>query len=231
MALRAADGLVLAADSRVSGGDPGSADVSQKFLQVNRDIGILTYGLAIPGERGMRRLIAEVNPPYQRRMAYFSDISDAARTVLKEEYDSWILNLPAEDRPNVRHLRVGFILAGYDSHETNQFIILHLESPNFELQVRDDILAAQWHIAQYLSSLFYYREMTVDQLKQLIVLLLTETAAVEPTVGGPIQIATVSLSEGFKSLHDEEINRILKGNQDKHSYLKRELRKRFLIWE
>ena len=55
MALRAIDGLVLAADSRVSGKD-GTADTSEKFMQVNRDIGVMTYGLAQPGNRGISRL-------------------------------------------------------------------------------------------------------------------------------------------------------------------------------
>ena len=49
MALRAYDGLVLATDSRATGGPQQSVDTSEKFLQVNRDVGVMTYGLAVPG--------------------------------------------------------------------------------------------------------------------------------------------------------------------------------------
>lgn len=227
LALRGSDGLVLAADSRVSGGEPGSADISQKFLQVNRDLGVLTYGLAIPGERGMRELINSVNPPYQRRLAYFSEIAEIAGKVFRQAFEKWIGEMRERD-VDVSGLSVGFILAGYDSNETNQFRILHYKSPRFEQDDRSDILAAQWHISKYLTDLFLYAEMSVEELKQLVVLCLTETAAVERSVGGPIQMATVTLSEGYKRLHDEEINRVLAQNQPRHAALKRKLRELFL---
>jgi 20S proteasome alpha/beta subunit len=231
LAMRGADGLVLATDSRVTGGPQRSADVSQKFLQVNRDLGVMTYGLAAPGSRGMNRLIDEVNPPNLRRLAYFSEIADLAERIFREEFEAWLASLTPEEREQYQGSSVGFILAGYDSNETSQFRILHWNSPLFERQERSDVLAAQWHISGFISKLLYYQEMSVSQLKRLAVLCLTETAAVEYTVGGPIQMATVTLAEGFKRIYDQEIQHLLLKNQNYHAGVRANLRELILLSE
>jgi 20S proteasome alpha/beta subunit len=229
LAMRAADGLVLATDSRVTGGEQRSADVSQKFLKVNRDLGVMTYGLAVPGYRGMTRLVNEANPPNQRRMAYFSEISALAERVFREEYNAWIGSLSPEERERMRSQAVGFILGGYDSNETSQFRVLHWGSPGFQPEERSDVLAAQWHISGFLSKLLYYQEISVAQLKRLAVLCLTETSAVESTVGGPIQIATVTLAEGFKRIYEQEVHQLLLKNQNCHGCLRANLRELILL--
>jgi 20S proteasome alpha/beta subunit len=229
LALRGADGLVLATDSRVTGGAQRSADVSQKFLQVNRDLGVMTYGLAIPGYRGMARLVNEANPPNQRRLAYFSEISDLAANIFRAEFETWIAGLTPEEREPVQGQSVGFILAGYDSNETSQFRILHWSSPTFESEDRADVLAAQWHISGFLSKLLYYPEISVAHLKRLAVLCLTETSAVEFSVGGPIQMATVTLAEGFKRIYEQEIQHVLLKNQNYHGSLRATLRELILL--
>lgn len=229
LALRAADGLVLATDSRVTGGPQRSADVSQKFLQVNRDLGVMTYGLAAPGYRGMNRLVNEANPPNQRRLAYFSEISALAENVFRQEYNDWLGALAPPERAAVQPMAVGFILGGYDSNETSQFRVLHWGSPTFEMEERPDVMAAQWHISGFLSKLFYYPEISVAQLKRFVALCLTETSSVEPTVGGPIQMATVTLSEGFKRIYEQEIHQLLLKNQNCHSSLRTHLRELILL--
>jgi len=231
LAVRAADGLVLATDSRVTGGEQRSADVSQKFLQVNRDLGVMTYGLAVPGYRGMTRLVNEANPPNQRRLAYFSEISALAEEVFRDEYQKWIPELPEANRTTIQDGAVGFILGGYDSNETSQFRVLHWSSPGFQREERADILAAQWHISGFLNKLLYYSEISVAQLKRLAVLCLTETSAVELTVGGPIQMATVTLAEGFKRIYEQEIHQLLLKNQNCHGCLRANLRELILLSE
>jgi len=230
LALRAADGLVLATDSRVTGGAQRSADVSQKFLQVDRDLGVMTYGLAVPGYRGMTRLVNEANPANQKRLAYFREISELAENIFRDEFQRWIGELPQEEREVVQTSQaVGFILGGYDSNETSQFRVLHWSSPAFEREERNDVLAAQWHISGFLTKLSYYPEISVAQLKRLAVLCLTETSAVESTVGGPIQLATVTLAEGFERIYDQEIQHLLLKNQSYHTHLRANLRELMLL--
>ena len=86
MALRAYDGLVLATDSRATGGPRLSVDTSEKFLQVNRDIGVMTYGLAGPGYTGISRLVEAVKSK-REELTYFRPIADAAGDVFRGAYN------------------------------------------------------------------------------------------------------------------------------------------------
>jgi 20S proteasome alpha/beta subunit len=225
MALRAIDGLVLATDSRITG-KGGTADTSEKFLQVNRDIGVLTYGLAQPGYEGISQLVLEVN---QNQWAHFSKIAGEAARIFQNSYESWL----ERQKEKRFHGVVGFVLAGYDNLETNQFRIMHYditpspEQPLGGLNMRPmlgDLLAAQWHIARYLLTKFYYSEMTVNELTDLAVFLIAETMAVEETVGGPIQMAIVTQTAGFQRVHHQDIIRMLQSRQKWFAHFNKILR-------
>jgi len=219
MALRAIDGLVLATDSRITG-KGGTADTSEKFLQVNRDIGVLTYGLAQPGYEGISQLVSEVN---QNQWAHFSKIAGEAARIFPNSYEGWLAKQKEERFYGV----VGFILAGYDNLETNQFLIVHYEitpspeQPLGSLVMRPmpgDLLAAQWHVARYLLTKFYYPEMTVSELTELAVFLIAETMTVEKTVGGPIQMAVITQTAGFQRVHQRDIIRMLQSHQKRFAH-------------
>ncbi len=228
-ALRGSDGLVVAADSRVTGSE-GTADTSVKFLQVNREVGVITYGLAEPGYLAITRLVDTVNRgssfPPERRIVYFSDIAKTAEKIFKEEFNKFYEKIKKtfpDIKPEDRSLTLGFILAGYDSNETNQFKVLSFQWPKFEKEERPDVLAAQWHIAQYLLIKFYYPEMDVEQLKRLAVFFLVETEIVEPTVGGPFQVAVVTLEHGFQRLSEKEVRQLITENQLRFAKFRRVL--------
>jgi 20S proteasome alpha/beta subunit len=203
MALRAVDGLVLASDSRITG-KSGTADTSEKFLQVNRDIGVLTYGLAQPGYEGISQLVSEVN---QNQWAHFSKIAQEAERIFQDAYDNWSQKQEGQTPYGI----TGFILAGYDNIETNQFRIMHYEKgpdPTQPLRSKTfpgDLLAARWHVARYLLTKFCYSGMNVTELAELAVFIIVETMAVEETVGGPIQMATITQTAGFQRMHQQDI--------------------------
>jgi 20S proteasome alpha/beta subunit len=213
MALRAYDGLVLATDSRATGGPRQSDDTSEKFLQVNRDIGVMTYGLAVPGYTGISRLVETVKSK-REELTYFRPIAGAAGSIFQTAFVDWQGGEKQQGRDIPPELVVGFILGGYDS-ATNQFAISHWVSPEFREQQRPngDLLAAQWHIARFLINKLFYPEISVQQLSELAVFLLVETAVSEPTVGGPLQLATITLGQGFQRLHEQDINEILRRSQ------------------
>jgi hypothetical protein len=87
-----------------------------------------------------------------------------------------------------------------------------------------DLLAAQWHIARYLLTKFYYSEMTVNELTDLAVFLIAETMAVEETVGGPIQMAIVTQTAGFQRVHHQDIIRMLQSRQKWFAHFNKILR-------
>lgn len=228
-ALRGSNGLVLGADSRVSG-QFGTSDTSTKFLQVNREIGILTYGLADVGYTAIQGLVDEVNNFGQfgksSKIVHFSTISEKAEQICKQLFEKKVEIIKKDKKdldPNDGRLLTGFILAGYDANETNQFKIMNLQSPEFKPIEQKQIIAAQWHISHYLSDHFYYSEMSVEQLKKLAVFMLIETETVSPTVGGQLKIATVTLEGGFQQISEDEIQRTISENQFRFSKYRRVL--------
>ena len=86
----------------------------------------------------------EVNPPNQRRLAYFREIAQLAESIFRAAFDEFLNGLVPEEREAVRSSQaVGFISGGYDSGETSQFPVLLWTSPTFLSKERTDVLAAQ----------------------------------------------------------------------------------------
>lgn len=228
-ALRGSNGLVLGADSRMSG-PSGTADTSTKFLQVNREIGVLTYGLAEAGYTAINRLVDKVNAysdfsgePNQKIVHWSAIVKESAQ-IFKETFEEKFAEIKKhmpEINPNDPKLSTGFILGGYDVNESNQFKIVHFSSPDFKLEERSDILAAQWHVSQYLVNHFYYPEMDVSQLKRLAAFMLIETETASPSVGGQLKLATVTLRGGFQQLNENDIQELINENQPRFAKYRR----------
>lgn len=231
-ALRGSDGLVLGSDSRASS-EEGSTDTSTKFMQINREVGIMTYGLAEVGYNAIDHLVREVNKTNEfntvkaKRIVHLSEISKIAKRIFQETFNEWVIKrskeLGKEVNPSDPAITVGFILGGYDSNESNQFKIFWWFSPDFEEIERGDIIAAQWHVSQYLNNILYYQEMNVEQLKSLAVFFLTETEMATSSVGGQFKIATVTLENGFQRLNDSEIQEINSKNQPRYAKFRKTL--------
>lgn len=63
--------------------------------------------------------------------------------------------------------------------------------------------------------------MNVDELKRLAVFLLVETEMISTSVGGPFQIATITLETGFQKLGEKDIQVLINENQSRFANLKR----------
>lgn len=222
IAIKALDGLVMATDTRKTG-RAGAADDSDKLMPVNRDIGVLTYGLAEPGHICMTRLIAEVE---SKRWAHFTLIASEAKRIFQESYDEWAAKQEAKRMPG----SLGFILGGYDHLGSRQFRIVHyqlLPTPDkplgmFTAQLTEgQVLAAKWHVAQYMFRKMYYPEMTVDEVAGLSAILLAETMVVEPMVGGDMELAVVTRERDFENLHAEEVAALLRSAQSRFAAINR----------
>jgi 20S proteasome alpha/beta subunit len=230
-ALRGSNGLVMAADSRMSSIE-GSSDTSTKFLQINREVGVMTYGLAEVGYKAIDKLNDEINrlkdftTTTPKRIVYFSEILEIAKRVFSETFNEWILdfnkdgaNLDAND-PTIQ---VGFLLGGYDANETNQFQIVQFNSPRFEQNPKGDVVAAQNQVSRYLLKQFYYSEMNVQQLTKLAVFMLIETEMVTPSVGGRFQIAKVTVDQGLEFLSEQDVQGIINSSQNNFSEYRKQI--------
>ena len=231
-ALRGSNGLVMGADSRVTGPD-GTTDTATKFLRVNREVGILAYGGADVGRTTINRIVDEVNNYNDfgrgKRTVHFSEIQEKTEQIFRDTFNERLTtindNLKKKRKPELDpsdpRLLTGIVLGGYDTNETNQFKIVHWTSPDFIMKARADIIAAQWTISQFLSNHFYYSEMDIEQLKRLAVFMLIETETVSTTVGGQLKLATVTLDQGFQLLNENDIQAIIKESQPRFSKYRR----------
>lgn len=212
IALRGYSGLVLAADSRATTPTGTSEDTSEKFLQINRDTGVLTFGLKEPGYAGITKLV-EVTKA--QRFESFERITAEAQAIFQQAYNGWLqtANLPPETV--ILPGSLCFVIGGYDAVRSNQFKVSFYQSPTFSPGPVEDpvFLGAQWNISQAVINFFFYPEMTVKQLSKLAVLALMETMAINTTVGGPIQLATITWNEGFRKLGEDDILRLYNENE------------------
>jgi hypothetical protein len=108
---------------------------------------------------------------------------------------------------------VGYIIGGYDGNDTARFVIYSCssqESFQFREQLGTWFMAAQWHLSAWLFPFFEYPGMSIDYGLKVCVILMILTTIFEPTVGGPIHIATVTIEEGFTLLHEGEVAKLVR---------------------
>ena len=212
IALKAIDGLVLAADSRTTEGytlrGPKTRDNTIKFIQLKDDIGVLTYGLSEIGHEGLTLLEEDVSN--NRHASLPSIIDKGMETFIKVSSD-WSKMNPEIKR---RDKDVGFILAGYDRGE-KEFTIFNLQSPEFlpERVKGGCLIAGQWHIAKFFINRLYTRGISVGPALDLAVFLLNTTMTVEKTVGGLIRLATITKSKGVQWVSKDEVDFIIEKNK------------------
>lgn len=213
MLLRAPDGVVMAADSRVTEGytlkGPVTRDDSVKFIQLNKCIGVMTHGLYDIGSRGIMEL-KESTRHAEAALSSTKDVAGAGRNIFLRINNDW----NGENPENARRDRdVGFIIGGLD-RETMSFNVFCLESPDFKPRPVNGkmFFAGQWRIARFLLTRFRSNNATIDTLKKLAAVSLYATSAVDHTVGGPVRLATITGSDGFRWLTEEEMKELTRFN-------------------
>ncbi len=146
IAINALDGLVLATDTRKTG-RTGAKDDSDKLMPVNRDIGVLTYGLAEPGHAGMTQLIAEVD---QKLWGHFTLIATEAKRIFQQSYEGWAQQAKAKQMAG----SLGFILGGL--FEQYFWLSLQMDGPLFFLRPISLFLIAISIVVLFYESIFAF---------------------------------------------------------------------------
>jgi 20S proteasome alpha/beta subunit len=111
VALRGRDGLVIAADSRGTIGDPRGLtavnDSHIKILKLSRYCGI-----AIAGASELAaKIVDELKVILDRKKLEFADeILEETRTLVRMCYDDWFAKFALQDRPSLAFTLVGYQL-------------------------------------------------------------------------------------------------------------------------
>lgn len=226
VALKGADGLVVAADSRGTFGDPRGVtaqnDSQKKLYVISKYAAILTSGSGELGATIMQEVAAAL-----KNVTGVTPVMDTLRAHVRGRYGDWFARfaiqpgLPMPVRPDV-----AFIIAGYDvdaaSSPTEQKIFQLISQTDFAPMLHNYgfALSGVAQYALYLLNRLYEKDSTVEQLKALAAYVITETASQDGKVGGRVQMATIAPTQECKELNAADVDQILAENERKGEALK-----------
>jgi 20S proteasome alpha/beta subunit len=208
--MRAKDGVVLAADSRGTFGDPRGVtaqnDTQKKLYVLGKYVGVLTAGSGGLGAQLMRdvQTLAE-----ERRAVGVTPIMELVRETAIQRYNEWFPGFAIQPMPGVAaptRPDIALVVAGYGLDErgepTEQRIYTLVSGLVFAPMLHDYGFALQGvaQYALYLLNRLYEPERPARQLEQLAAFVIIETASQDGKVGGPVQMVTI-LKEGGARVH------------------------------
>ena len=226
-ALEGPDGLVLAADSRGTIGDPRGLtainDVQQKLFKLTDFSGIAISGSSELAARIIDRLSASLGEIDKQDV---DAVLDASIHLLKAEYGAWFGTRPwTGAAPVIDHRpALVFILAGYKITDATAIPRIYLLSSQLDfapqLCPNGFMIAGIPQYAIYLMHRLYDSQMSLKSLEALAAYLITETASQDPKVGGPVRMATITSKNGFSELDVDTINTINRSNEEQNAKLR-----------
>ena len=230
VALRGRNGIVAAADSRGTFGDPRGVtaqnDSQRKVHLVSPHVAILTAG---QGELGAQ-LIAEIGTRVSTaNVDGATNVLELARQTARTRYQEWFPHLPAAAIPGTPQMArpdVAFLVAGYDVGAGGAFseakLYQSMSSLDFPPMLHNYgfALAGVAQYALYLLNRLYQPDRSLEELTALAVYVITETASQDGKVGGPVRVATIQPDAGGRELSDDAVRAIHETNENRGGALR-----------
>lgn len=218
--LKAKGGIVLAADSRGTIGDPRGLtainDSQEKLFSLGK------WGIAFSGAIEMGAALFDrfqIDGVDQAKNV--DQMAGSIAATSADLFKSWFRDIPPD-----RRMGVVMILAGY-RHQGNQpsepMMYIFNSQANFAPQLcGNTMMAGVPQYAVYLMHRYYNDHITLAKAQALAEYLIVETASQDPKVGGPIKVGIVK-PRGYEALTKSQVETIHKKNES----LNRRLRKFF----
>jgi 20S proteasome alpha/beta subunit len=222
VALTGKNGLVLAADSRGTFGDPrmvtAQNDAQQKAHILSSHVAVLTAGSGEVGSMVLDQVTKEVDTSHSD---WASPVVDTLRSVSRKQYGEWFPSVPpiqpamliqagqVASRPDV-----AFLVGGYEQDGTPRLISL-ISALDFAPLLHNYGFAVQGvaQYALYLLNRLYQSDRTIEELTALAVYVITETASQDGKVGGPVKVITINPdSVGCKTLSPADVISVQEDN-------------------
>jgi 20S proteasome alpha/beta subunit len=234
VALRGLDGLVLAADSRGTFGDPSQTtaqnDSMQKAHVLSKHAAILAAGASEVGAL----LIAEAQAVIAaQKIDGATNVMEAVRQTARAKYNEWFPTVPPIQPPQLAMAGgvatrpgVQFIVAGYELDESGApgaTATYQIGSwTDFAPSLHDYgfAVAGVAQYALYLLNRLYQPDRSVEELTALAVYVITETASQDGKVGGPVKVITCTADTGCVALDDAVVVKIAAGNEERSASLR-----------
>jgi 20S proteasome alpha/beta subunit len=226
--LRGHDGLVVAADSRGTFGDPrgltAQNDSQKKLYITSKYSAVLLAGSGELGASLMEAVLKEI-----QGSEGVTPIMEKTRLVLRQKYAEMFSGFAIQQLPGLTipvRPDVQLLLAGYDldpsGKPTEQRIFQLLSQLDFAPMLHNYgfglVGVAQY--ALYLLNRLYENGSSIEHLKALAAYVISETASQDGKVGGKIRLATITPKDGAVELSELDIERIIVENSIRNSSLK-----------
>lgn len=216
IAIEAADGIVLAADSRATFGDPrgmtAANDTVQKIYKLSPRTALAVVGQAEIGASLIQYIIAALAA---QPGANVNTTAETIRTTGNQYFVQWFgppqfmmgpMGAVSMPRPDV-----WLLLIGHDAGGQAKILSLGSTPPfNFAPNLSTTGFAALGVIpfAVYLLNRLYRRGMDLETAKDLAAYCILETATQDAKVGGPIRLAVARSDRDVVILAESEVAQI-----------------------
>lgn len=228
VALEGQDGLVLAADSRGTIGDPRSLtavnDLQKKLFKLSDHCGITISGSS---ELATQLIGILQDAMAKKKVTNVDDVTKEAINAIQTEFFKWFGKRPwaspqpiLDQRPSLVFLIAGYNMTG--QNPTSKIFLIN-SALDFAPQLCSTgfMVAGIPQYAIYLIHRLYDRQMNLKSLQALAAHLITETASQDPKVGGPVRMAHITPGEGYRELNEKSIEQILATNQKQNQEMRR----------
>ena len=226
IALKGIDGMVLAADSRGTFGDPRGVtaqnDSIRKAFILTSHVAAVQAGSAELGATVLKQTQDTITG--QAGIDGTGDIVNMLHETARRCYDAWFPSLPQTAILNpqtgvpIGRPDLTFIVGGYDKDQNGNFVrpsIYQLNSAlNFAPMIHDygfAVAGVPTYALYLLNRLYQPDRKAEEELIPLAVYAISETASQDGKVGGPIRVVVVCPT-GSRELTDTEVDDIVKRN-------------------
>lgn len=218
VALKGKGGVVLAADSRATFGDPRGV-TAQNDSQVKVHILSRHVAVAVAGTGEVGAMVIDLTKKQITDQDGSTAISELLRQTARGSYQQWFPSVPpiapAGVMPGQIPTRptVDFLVAGYEGSEAR--LLSFASGFDFAPMLH----AYGWAVsgvptyALYLLNRLYAADRTVEELTALAVVAITETARQDGKVGGPVNVITISPEDGCQPLDTQTVLSVQTANE------------------
>ncbi len=239
VALKGKDGLVLAADSRGTFGDPRGVtaqnDNQKKAHILSPHVAVLAAG---SGEVGALIIDMVRKKVDAQKVDWASPVLEVLRNTVREQYSNWFPTVPPIQP--VALLQTGqvamrpdlaFLIGGYELDGTPRLFGL-ISMFDFSPMMHDYGFAVQGvaQYALYLLNRLYEADRTVQELTSLAVYVITETASQDGKVGGPVSVITIEKgAKGCQIMEPNVVQQVQETNNSRSKALRDSFYKREVV--
>lgn len=222
--------MILACDSRGTFGDPRGVtaqnDNMQKVYAVSKYVGVLLAGSGELGSMIINEIQREIAT---KRTEGVTPVMELIRDILIRRFNEWFpgfLMQPIQGATSPVRPNLVLIVGGYDLNGEGKATIQRTYNLNSLMNFAPFLIDYGFALegvpqyALYLLNRLYSPESNVTNLMPLAAYVITETSSQDGKVGGPVKMLKILPDIGCVPLTTEEINSIIKSNNDRSKNLK-----------